>query len=430
MEHPIGQLLRRRPIRNDYSVEEVAAHNSRDDALIIVNNKVYDISLFLSREFHPGGEVIWTHAGKDATDVMGAYHPPYVFKKKLAKYFIGTIKDPPTVEPMIKEYREMHENMKAAGLYEFKAWFVVVKCFYPLLMIAFALWVFQHQSDSLLVNVFAGGIVGLAQHQWAFIGHDACHASYIGLTLENNSFWGNQLDQLLSTIFATAGFGCSSIWWKYTHNQHHVVVNEFDRDPDVTHLPFYAVTRRMFLSNAKGKKMTAREMRMCRMLVGMQQFTFFPVMLVIARASLVLNALWMQWVSRRVPTMPWQPVHYNALWVWLDRLAVVAHIIWVAVLFMYAPPAGYRIYAFAASWLVVSFLHVQLVLSHWERPMKHSTEEMDNWFVKQTLTGCNIEPYWWNEWFLGGLHFQIEHHLYPRMPRYSLRKVRYIFVQP
>ena len=38
-------------------------------------------------------------------------------------------------------------------------------------------------------------------------------------------------------------FGISTLWWKYTHNQHHVVVNEYDIDPDITHLPFFAVNK-------------------------------------------------------------------------------------------------------------------------------------------------------------------------------------------
>jgi delta8-fatty-acid desaturase len=36
----------------------------------------------------------------------------------------------------------------------------------------------------------------------------------------------------------------------------------------------------------------------------------------------------------------------------------------------------------------------------------------------------NIESNWLTDWFHGGLQFQIEHHLFPRVPRHNLRAVQ------
>ncbi|XP_059731158.1 fatty acid desaturase 2-like protein FADS2B isoform X2 [Bos taurus] len=56
-------------------------------------------------------------------------------------------------------------------------------------------------------------------------------------------------------------------------------------------------------------------------------------------------------------------------------------------------------------------------------PMKMSTEENQDWFSSQVLATCNVEQSFFNDWFTGHLNFQIEHHLFPTMPRHNYHKV-------
>ncbi|CAN0144463.1 unnamed protein product, partial [Hapterophycus canaliculatus] len=54
--------------------QEVAKHNSRESAWIIIKDKVYDITSWMDK--HPGGsEVVHLMAGRDATDAFASYHP-------------------------------------------------------------------------------------------------------------------------------------------------------------------------------------------------------------------------------------------------------------------------------------------------------------------------------------------------------------------
>ena len=46
------------------------------------------------------------------------------------------------------------------------------------------------------------------------------------------------------------------------------------------------------------------------------------------------------------------------------------------------------------------------------------------WWHLQLKTTMDIDCPEWMDWFHGGLQFQIEHHLYPRMPRHSYRKIK------
>ncbi|KAI4537235.1 hypothetical protein MG293_012098, partial [Ovis ammon polii] len=43
--------------------------------------------------------------------------------------------------------------------------------------------------------------------------------------------------------------------------------------------------------------------------------------------------------------------------------------------------------------------------------------------VSKVLATCNVEYSFFNDWFTGHLNFQIEHHLFPTMPRHNCHKV-------
>ena len=72
-----------------FTKEEVAKHNTREDAWIIVKDRVYDISEYIDE--HPGGDAILTDVGGDATEgFYGPQHPPTVYDH-LEVYYIGDL---------------------------------------------------------------------------------------------------------------------------------------------------------------------------------------------------------------------------------------------------------------------------------------------------------------------------------------------------
>jgi len=46
------------------------------------------------------------------------------------------------------------------------------------------------------------------------------------------------------------------------------------------------------------------------------------------------------------------------------------------------------------------------------------------WVRMQLQATCNIDKSIFNDWFTGHLNFQIEHHLFPTMPRHNLYKIQ------
>jgi cytochrome b involved in lipid metabolism len=83
--HPkIPSKLRSNPLPN-FTMAQVAQHNTKDDCWIILNERVYDITCSIDR--HPGG-VGPVVAGKDATDVFANYHAAKVYATMLSQWFL------------------------------------------------------------------------------------------------------------------------------------------------------------------------------------------------------------------------------------------------------------------------------------------------------------------------------------------------------
>jgi fatty acid desaturase len=51
-------------------------------------------------------------------------------------------------------------------------------------------------------------------------------------------------------------------------------------------------------------------------------------------------------------------------------------------------------------------------------------EEEKDYLRRQVLTSRNVRGGRFTDWLLGGLNYQIEHHLFPSMPRPNLRRAK------
>ena len=73
-----------------FTREEVAEHNTKTDAWIIIDGKVYDITKFAI--LHPGGKgILLNVAGQDASKEFDAFHKKSVLEKYSEKLCIGEI---------------------------------------------------------------------------------------------------------------------------------------------------------------------------------------------------------------------------------------------------------------------------------------------------------------------------------------------------
>ena len=95
---------------------ELKKHNGTNGSQtwIVIKDRVYNVSNF-GKE-HPGGTIVFTHAGQDATDVFNAFHPASVHKS-LPRFYIGDMIKDSSVTPsdaqIEADYRQDIISMKS-----------------------------------------------------------------------------------------------------------------------------------------------------------------------------------------------------------------------------------------------------------------------------------------------------------------------------
>lgn len=379
--------------------EELKSHNKPGDLWISIQGKVYDISVWIKN--HPGGdEPLLNLAGQDATDAFIAYHPGTAWKY-LDSFFTGYYLNDFHVSEVSKDYRRLYNEFSKLGLFEKKGHgimysFISVAIMFFLVVYG-VLW-----YDSFWIHMACAVLLGFLWIQSAYIGHDSGHYQIMA------SRGYNKLAQLLAGNCIT---GISIAWWKWTHNAHHIACNSLDHDPDLQHIPVFAVSSHLFDSITScfyGRKLNFDPLS--RFLVSYQHFTFYPVMCV-GRINLFIQTFLLLFSRRNVPERAFNIMGIFVFWTWF--LLLVSCL----------PNWPERVMFVVVSFVVTSVQHIQFCLNHFSADVYLGAPSGNNWFEKQTSGTLDIACSPWMDWFHGGLQFQLEHHLFPRLPRCQLRKI-------
>mmetsp|Transcript_10084 Transcript_10084/g.14233 ORF Transcript_10084/g.14233 Transcript_10084/m.14233 type:complete len:371 (+) Transcript_10084:90-1202(+) len=262
------------------TLQEVKTHRTPEDAWMVHNNKVYDVSNWHD---HPGGHVIFTHAGDDFTDIFAAFHPSDALRH-LENFYIGELAEssidlkPEKQKNFEKAYRELRSKLIVSGMFKSNKMYYAYKCLSNLMIWAFGcLCVLK--SDSFSVHMFGAFLLALFWQQCGWLSHDFLHhqvfknrtyGDYAGV------FWGNVCQ------------GFSVGWWKNKHNTHHAVPNlhescpdAHDGDPDIDTMPVLAWSLKM--------ASTASSTKLGQFFVKYQSILYFPILL-IARISWLMQS--------------------------------------------------------------------------------------------------------------------------------------------
>jgi fatty acid desaturase len=227
--------------------------------------------------------------------------------------------------------------------------------------------------------------------QLAFLGHDGAHRQIF-----RSRAWNDWTARILANVFV----GFSYMWWTTKHDAHHSAPNQEAHDPDISP-GIIAFTPAVMASRHGWRRWFARR----------QGWYFFPL--------LTLEGLNLHVASVRT-VLGRMPVHLRGVEIpiLLTRLALN-----VAVLAILLPPA-----------IAGAFLGVQLGLfglllggafapNHKGMPIVPADADVD-FLRRQVLMSRNIRGNVVVDFLMGGLNRQIEHHLFPSMPRPSLRRVQ------
>lgn len=377
--------------KTEFTWEEVEEHKHTYDCWIVVKGNVYDVTEFAPT--HPGGRAIYSLGGRDATDVFAAFHEPRTWSR-LKEFKIGTVTEPDAkTTAVIKDFREMRNKMVADGLFETSIAYYMWKTASTFGLYLAAGAVMSAYGNSTVGYLAAATLLGLFWQQSGWLCHDFCHNQVFKNRLYNRYF-----GFLSGPIFQ----GFSVDWWKNKHNTHHAVPNEKDGDtpvdPDIDTLPFIAWDTEMLRDASPA----------IRNIVSKQHILIGPILL-LARIS---------WATQSFLTAI--SLKDRAKWV-EETGGILAHYALMMAIPLYA---GYSLLG-AVGFLTVAqlfsgvFLGFVFVQSH--NAMEVYDGEMD-FASAQLVSTRNIHFGPINDWFAGGLNMQIEHHLFPTMPRHNLRK--------
>jgi len=310
--------------------------------------------------------------------------------------------DQDTQEVIVEKYRQLHDRLKAEGLYD---------CNYR----AYAIELTRYSTLVLLSLFFlktgyyalSAACLGMFWHQGAFSAHDAGH---MGIT---HNF---HLDTVIGILIADFCGGLSLGWWKWSHNVHHIVTNSPEHDPDNQHLPFFAVSHRFFESLFSSYHSHIMKYDLpARYITQIQAYLYYPIMAV-ARLNLYLQS-WLYLLRGTGPKRG--PAWWHR---WFELLGMAVFWTWFGYFLMYKsiPTNWDRFVFFTISHVITMPLHVQITVSHFA--MSTSDLGPDESFAQKMLrTTMDVDCPAWLDFFHGGLQFQAIHHLYPRIPRHNLR---------
>jgi fatty acid desaturase len=301
------------------------------------------------------------------------------------------VRDP--AEKRGSDFAALCRQIRDAQLLERRYGSYVVRIVLTLLAFAACWAAFGWLGDSWL-QLITAGVLGVAYTQVAFLGHDGGH----------QQIWRNRrANDLLSIVAGNLLVGLSYGWWIDKHNRHHSHPNHEGIDPDIGDGVLAFTTGQIALRHATLGRFIARH----------QAALFFPL--------LTFEGLQLHVAGARHLLAP---ATGRARYRRLELVLFLAHIVfYLGALFTVLTPA--QAIAFFAVHQAVFGLYMgcSFAPNHKGMPTIAPGRSMD-YLRRQVLTSRNVRGGWFTDQFLGGLNYQVEHHLFPNMPRANLRKAQ------
>ncbi|GAA0384914.1 acyl-CoA desaturase [Micromonospora gifhornensis] len=227
--------------------------------------------------------------------------------------------------------------------------------------------------------------------QAGFIGHDAGHRQIA------SSRRGNDLIGIVHGNLLT---GLSYGWWVDKHNRHHAHPNTEGKDPDITVAPL-----------AFTADQARRQRGLRALLVRYQAYLFFPLLL-LEGLHLHVNSVKAVLGPRRIAR---RPAEAGLLALHLGG--------YLTAVFLVLNPAQAVAFILVNQGVLGLYLGCSFAPNHKGMPILDADDRLD-YLRRQVLTSRNVRGGRFLDIMLGGLNYQIEHHLFPSMPCPNLRRAR------
>jgi fatty acid desaturase len=283
------------------------------------------------------------------------------------------------------DYAGLLADVRRAGLLDRRPADYAVRIAVTTVLLAAGWTVFVLLGDSWW-QLATAAFLAVVFTQIGFLGHDAGH---------RQMFLSRRANQVAGLLLGNLAIGLAFGWWVDKHRRHHAHPNQEGLDPDVAAGAFVFTDGQARARRGAG-----------RLLARHQAVLFFPMLLLEAVALHVASVLALSRPTYRARGR-------EALLLGLHFAAYLTAIVLVL------SPVRALVFVAVQQGLFGLYLGCSFAPNHKGMPILAENDQMD-FLRRQVLTSRNVRGGRLTDFLLGGLNYQIEHHLFPSMPRASL----------
>jgi len=294
--------------------------------------------------------------------------------------------------PQTSAFAQLSRTVKAEGLLARRRGFYLSLLAGLTLALAAIVAMVVVLGDSWLQLIVAG-VLGIVFTQFAFLAHEAAHRQI---------FASGKTNDRLGLIIGDLVIGLSYGWWMTKHSRHHANPNTMGKDPDIEKDTI------SFLEED-----AAQSRGLVKVITKHQGYFFFPLLLL---EGFNLHK------HGAIAVFGPAPFKKRALEIFL----MLTHFaLYLGLVFTFMSPL------IACAFVVVQMAVFGLYMgssfapNHKGMPLIEEGSNVD-FLSRQILTSRNVGGPRFIDAMMGGLNLQVEHHLFPSMPRPALRRAREI----
>lgn len=295
------------------------------------------------------------------------------------------------MDTSLDKFIQLREKISAEGLlakspaYYFIKTLLLIGLFSLSLFLLISLKNFYFQILNLLFMVISLVQLGL-------IGHDIAH---------HQVFTSPKFYAIIGGFCWNFILGVSMSYWNHKHNAHHSFPNKLGADPDLG-IPF-VFSETQLITRPILKKFHKY-----------QKLYFLPSLLLPYLSHSIFGIFYLIRNIKR-----------GRMTSYIELCLLFLHHTIFIYLFFYVFPAWQALF-FSISFYLLIGLYMGIVFAPNHKGMPVLEPHTPYSPVHQITTSRNIKPNLFIDFWYGGLNYQIEHHLFPTMPRNNLKKARKI----
>ena len=287
------------------------------------------------------------------------------------------------------DFADLRDRIDDAGLLERRPTYYVLRI--SAIVVAFTVgWTAFFTLGNTWWQLLTAVFIAVAFAQLALVAHDLAHMQV---------FRTRRPSEIAGRIVGNLGIGMGYGWWMDKHTRHHANPNHEELDPDVA--PDLLTWSQ---DQARGTSGIAR------FVSKYEAWLFFPL--------LTLEGFNLHISSVRALFRP------NLKRRRLEAALLIAHFAaYLGAVFAVLSPGKAIVWILLNQALFGLYLGCSFAPNHKGMPTLKEGERLD-FLRKQVLTSRNVRGNVVTDHALGGLNYQIEHHLFPNMPMPNLRKAQ------